>query len=83
MGHAQAYYCGGGLGSTIKLNYQQNIKHYKGYSFYTQNGRFKDEDKAQALTEKELGSADLMVYIGKSNHKFKISPLDSACLQNR
>ena len=82
MVHAQAYYCGGGLGSTIKLNYQQNIKHYKGYSFYTQKegAGFKDEAKAQSLTEKELGSADLMVYIGKSNHKFKISPLYSACL---
>ena len=80
MVHAQAYYCGGGLGSTIKLNYQQNIKHYKGYSFYTENEGLKDKARAIALTKKELGSADLMVYIGKSNHKFKISPLYSACL---
>ena len=68
MKHAQAYYCGYGLGSTVKLNYGQNIKHYKGYRFYTYNKDFKDKSKAHALTKKELGSADLMVYIGKSNY---------------
>merc|ERR1711935_1325928 len=60
--HVQAYYCQPSLGSKIYVELLPDIKHY--------NENLPGNDKATALkkmephTENDLGSADLMLYMG-------------------
>ena len=61
MPHAQALYCHSSLGTKIQLEIVGEIKHYQGK--YLQATEAKEKEMVE-ITKKDIGDADLMVYMG-------------------
>ena len=84
MLHAQPYFCHKSLGYKIKLVYSKwasNYKYYGGHTFRINSNdesqdpnKHKDgvynHDEVLDLVEKELGGADLMVFLGYDENDF-------------
>ena len=61
MTHAQAIFCHSSLGTKIQLELVGEIKHYAGK--YLQATEAKEKEMVE-ITKKDIGDADLMVYMG-------------------
>jgi len=69
MPHIQVFYCHASLGTKIHVQLLDGIKHYQGRSLQATGDKLKE---MWSTTTSDLGSADLMMYMGYENEYYGV-----------